>query len=199
MGTIPQQDVFWSLRASGSVWELLGHNPRVVKSQSWLGRCSGLQVSLGVPVTGLGALTTSLEASESTINKSGSADHKPGNISNHHREARDKHHILCKCCWCTWISYLLLIVQRLLNLVYSVCILISECMYLYSYPSTHGISRLSTSGAWVQLDVGLKMAIKWTQRSSWRPWSREFGGRGRVSLTIYLEAVIEWTLRRTWR
>ena len=41
------QNVFLSLRASGSVWELSDQNPRVVKSQSWLDQCSGLQVRLG--------------------------------------------------------------------------------------------------------------------------------------------------------
>jgi len=39
-------------------------NPRVVKSQSGLDRCSGLEVHLGAP--------------GSTVSKAGSADHKPG-------------------------------------------------------------------------------------------------------------------------
>jgi hypothetical protein len=48
---VHQQNVFWSLGASGSVWELSDQNPRVVKSQSVLDRCSGLQVHLGAPRT----------------------------------------------------------------------------------------------------------------------------------------------------
>jgi len=44
-----QQNVFRSLGASGSVWELLDQYPRVVKSQSLLDQCSGLQVCQGAP------------------------------------------------------------------------------------------------------------------------------------------------------
>jgi hypothetical protein len=44
-----QQNEFWSLEAWGSVWELSDQNHRVVKSQSLLAGCSGLQVLLGAP------------------------------------------------------------------------------------------------------------------------------------------------------
>ena len=72
-------------------------------------------------------------------------------------------------------------------------------MYLYSYPSTHGISGLAAGGAWEQFEVRLKMTIDWTQRYTQRPWPSEFGnavgGRNRAYLEIHLEAMIV----RTWR
>ena len=48
-----QQNVFLSLGAAGSVWELPDQNPRVVRFQSLLDRCSGLQVHRGAPVNNL--------------------------------------------------------------------------------------------------------------------------------------------------
>jgi len=42
-----QQNVFLSLGASGSVWELSDQNSRVVESQSCLDQCSGFQVHQG--------------------------------------------------------------------------------------------------------------------------------------------------------
>jgi len=41
--------------------------------------------------------------------------------------------------------------------MYSVAILIYVSMYLYSYPSTHGISGLAAGGAWEQFEVRLKI------------------------------------------
>jgi len=95
--------------------------------------------------------------------------------------------------------------------MYSVWILINVSMYLYSYPSTHGISGLAAGCAWEQFEVRLKMIIEWTQRYTPRPWSREFGdarrgrnraglghtlgGWDRASLEMRLKAVIE----RLWR
>jgi hypothetical protein len=37
--------------------------------------------------------------------------------------------------------------SMIFKLMYSVCIPISVSMYLYSYPSTHGISELAAGGA----------------------------------------------------
>jgi hypothetical protein len=53
-----------------------------------------------------------------------------------------------------------LIVQQLLKLMYSVCILIYVSMYLYSYPSTHGISGLAAGATGDQFEAGLKMTIE---------------------------------------
>jgi len=44
-----QQNLSVTLCASGSIWELLDQNFRVIKSQSVLDRCSGHQVHLGAP------------------------------------------------------------------------------------------------------------------------------------------------------
>jgi len=68
-----QQNVFWSLGASGSVWELSDGNPRVFKSWSVLDWCSGLQVHLGAP--------------GSASDKSGSADQKPRNTQERQQQA----------------------------------------------------------------------------------------------------------------
>jgi len=46
----------------------------------------------------------------------------PGGTVNHCRAVWEKQ--LWECCWCAWKSYLLLIIQRFLKLMYSVCILI---------------------------------------------------------------------------
>jgi len=44
--------------------------------------------------------------------------------------------------------------------MHSVCILIYVSMYLYSYLSTHGISRLAARGGGQQFEVRLKMTIE---------------------------------------
>jgi len=89
------------------------------------------------------------------------------------------------------------------TLTYSVCIVVYVSMYLYSYPSTHGISGLAPGSAWEKLEVCLKMTIKWTQRYTMRRWSSKFGdalgGIGRVDSEIHFEAVIEREWRHHWR
>jgi hypothetical protein len=70
---IHQQNVIMSLGASGSIWKLSDRNPRLVKSQSWLDRRSGLQMYLGAP--------------ESAGDKAGNADNKPGSTWERQRQA----------------------------------------------------------------------------------------------------------------
>jgi len=69
-------------------------------------------------------------------------------------------------------------------------------MYLYSYPSTHGISGLAAGSAWEQFEVRLKMTIEWTQRYNPRLWSSQFGDaigdRDWMNSEIDSEAMIEW-------
>jgi len=76
-------------------------------------------------------------------------------------------------------------------------------VYLYSYPSTHGMSRLAAGSAWEQFEVCLRMTTEWTYRCTPRSWSSEFGdgvgGRNRASLKINLQAVIERVWIYTWR
>ena len=72
-------------------------------------------------------------------------------------------------------------------------------MYLYSYPSTHGISGLAAGGAREQFKVRLKMMIKWTQRYTLRLWSCEFGNALGGDNRANLEAVIVRVSRYTWR
>jgi len=100
-------------------------------------------------------------------------------------------------------------------------------MYLYSYPSTHGISGLDEGGAWEQFEECLKLTIEWTQIYTPRPSSSDFGdalGGGnwayleilhlealmselrdalrdykRASLEMHLEPVIKRVGRCTWR
>ena len=81
--------------------------------------------------------------------------------------------------------------------MYSVCILIYVSLYLYRYPSTHGIPGLAPGGAWEEIQMRLKMMIESTQRYTPRPWWREDGdgqqGHNRAFLEIHLEAVMKWT------
>jgi len=85
--------------------------------------------------------------------------------------------------------------------MYLVCILIYGSIYLYSYPSTHGISGLAAGRASEQFEVRLEMTMKWTQRYTWRRVSCEvrdaLGGCDRASLMMRWEAVFEWTNRCT--
>jgi len=46
--------------------------------------------------------------------------------------------------------------------------------YLYSYPSTHGISGVAAGGTWEQFEKCLRMTIKWTQRDTPRLWLSNF-------------------------
>jgi len=71
-------------------------------------------------------------------------------------------------------------------------------IYLYSYPSTHGISGwLAAGGAWEQFEVRLGMTIKWTQRCTSRQWWSQFGDAlGRGTLAYWqklLEVLITWS------
>jgi len=87
--------------------------------------------------------------------------------------------------------------------MYSVCILIFVCMYLYSYPSTHSISRLAAGCACDEFKVRLKTTMEWTQRYTPRPWLSEFGDvlgcQDRVNTKMHLEAEIDQVWRGTWR
>jgi len=79
---------------------------------------------LGGPAISLRALTTSLGAPGCAGVRSGCAGEKSGSISNHSRAVWEKQHLLWERCWSAWKSWLLHIDQRLLKLMYSVCILI---------------------------------------------------------------------------
>jgi len=76
-------------------------------------------------------------------------------------------------------------------------------MYLYSYLSTHSISRVVARSDWEQFEVRLTMTIEWTQRYTPRPWSSDFGdalgGHDRVNSEMQWEAVIEQDWRCTLR
>jgi hypothetical protein len=114
-----QQNVFSSLGASGSDWELLDGNPRAVKPRSLLDRCIGLLVHVGAP--------------GSAGDKPESTDYKSGYILNHSRAVWEKH-LLQQWFWCAWKSLLLRIFQQLFN----VCIqLVFWCMDLYIFIATH--------------------------------------------------------------
>jgi len=124
----------------------------------------------------------------------GRADDKPGSTWERRRQTWESRrhvweHLESQSC-----------IQFVFSSMY-LCIYVS--MYLYSYPSTHGISGLAAGGAWEQFEVRLKMTIEWTQRYTPRPWSSEFGdalgGRGRVNLEINSETMIERVWRCTWR
>jgi len=81
------------------------------------------------------------------------------------------------------------------------CIKVS--IYLYSYPSTLGISALASGGAWEQFQVHLKITIQWTEIFDLGPWSIQFGDTlrdyDRVNLEMHSEIVIEQVRRCTWR
>jgi len=200
--TLQQQNWWWSLGASGSVWELSDQNPRVVKSFSVLDRCTGLQVHLA-------ALKRAGNKPGSANDKPGSANHKPGSTddklgstSNHCRAVWGKPHVWERC-WCAWNSWLLLIIQRFFQRMYSVGILNYAFMYLYSYPSTHSISGLPRRGAWERIEVHLRMTVEWTQRYTTMSSSSEIvdglWGREQVIPEKHLESLIDHFWRRTWR
>ena len=117
----------------------------------------------------LGVLTTRLGAPWSAGDKPGSAGDESASTLNHSSGVSEKQHLLWERCWCDWKSLLLVIIQRFLKLLYSVCILIYGSMYLYSYPSSHSISGLSAGGASEQFEKLLQMTIECTQRYSPRP------------------------------
>ena len=75
-----------------------------------------------------------LGAPGSASNMSGSACDKSGSTSNHSGAVQENNFVL-ESCWWAWKSWLLLIVQRLLNIIYSDCILIYISMYLCIYES----------------------------------------------------------------
>jgi len=87
--------------------------------------------------------------------------------------------------------------------MYSLCILIYVSMYLYSYPSTHGISGLAAGGACEQFKVRLKITLEWTHWSTPRPWSSQFGDAiadlDWVNSEMHCGAVMEWVWRCAWR
>jgi len=56
-------------------------------------------------------------------------------------------------------------------------------MYLYSYPSIHGVSGLAVGGAGGQYEVHLEMTIQGTQR----PRSSKFGDALESGNEVYLE------------
>jgi len=171
-----------------------------------------------VPATSLGAPTTCLGAHGSAVNKPRSAGDKSGSILNHSEAVWEKQHLLWECCWCAWKSELLLIIQRFLKLMYSVCVPIHFSMYLYSYPSTHSISGLAADSVMrairgaPQNDNGvnsgihsgaviervwrstLEAVIERVWRCTSRPRSSDFGyaigGHDRATLDMHLEAVI---------
>jgi len=76
----------------------------------------------------------------------------------------------------------------------SMYLYICVSMYLYSYPSTHGLSGLTAGSSWEQFVMHLKMMMMWTQICIWRPWESEFGGHDHVNW----ETVIECFLRCHW-
>jgi len=72
-------------------------------------------------------------------------------------------------------------------------------MYLYSYPSTHGIiSGLAAGGASEQFEVGLNMMIKETERYTLRRWWSEFGDA--IRHWDWVNSEMHWVaaMKRVW-
>jgi len=104
--------------------------------------------SLGVTTTGLGALATSLRAPHITEEQSRK------NMFFGNAAGASGYH-----------SYYLSF-----NDFSNSCIqFVFSSIYLYSYPSTHSISRLAAGSAWEQFKVHLEITIQWTQRYTPRP------------------------------
>ena len=189
-------------------WKPLGvsdQNPRVVKSQSLLHRCSSPEVKLGAPGSTCNKVRNANpkpgsvnHKPRSTNNNPGSTDHESWSIFNHGRGVWEIHHLLFDCCLCALKSNLLLIIPYCLKLRYLACMLINVSMNLYCFPSTHSISGLADCGFWEQFNICLKLMIKWTQRCIWRPWSCEccdaLGGHNYANC----EAIIEWVWWCMW-
>jgi len=80
---------------------------------------------------------------------------------------------------------------------------INVSMYLYSYPSTQGISGLPVGDAGELIKMCLTMMIEWTQRYTWTPISchqrAACRGHDRANVEITLAVVIEEILRCTRR
>ena len=216
MSRVHQQNVFWLLGASGSIWELSDQNARVVKSQSILDWHPGLQVHLEA-LGSVGDNSGSADHKPGSIwelqrqvlelrcpsmgppgsagNKSESSDLNPGSMSNDCRALREQHYLHWEHCWCVRKLSLLLIVEQFFKLMYSVWVFIYLSIYQYSYRSIHHTSSLAAGCAWEECEVDLKLTIEWAQRYPLRLWSCEFGdalgGWDQVNWEMHVEAMIE--------
>jgi hypothetical protein len=98
----------------------------------------------------------------SASDKSGSASDKSGSTSNHSGAVWEKSHLLWDHFWCAWKLLLLLIIQRLLYLIYLVCILIYFSILLSNTPIPH----------MVHLDWMKEVLVS----NSWCAWKWQSGG-----------------------
>jgi len=192
------------------------HHTAYNKLQSKLPQWQNVSWSLGVssqPGEHLAVPETSMWTPGNSSIKLGSANYHLGSTNAkrlsmlyHSRAGWEKHYLLWECCWCAWKSYLLLIVQRFLKLMYSVCILINMSMYLYSYPAAQRISGFPAASIWeaircvpeeddpVTSAIDSYAIIKRSYRIIWRPKSRERtdpkGGDHQAGLATRLEVTI---------
>jgi len=167
-------------------------NPRDYWTDAVVFRCTWEHP--GVPSTSQETPGSASWKPESADHKPGSAYLKPGSTLNDCRAVWEN--IFGNAPGAPWHrSYYLLF-----NGCYNWYIqFIFSAMYLYSYPTTHGMSGQAAGGACEQVEAHLKMTIEWTQKYTQRLWSSKFGdalgGRDRVNSEKHLEAMIE----RVWR
>ena len=146
--------------------------------------------SLGVPSRSLGAPGSAGEMPGSAGDKSGSAGDKTGSADDKSRIDGDQSgststhsravwvkHLLWERCWCAWKSYLLLTIQRLLTLMYSVCILIYVSILLPIYTwyiwtgcrwCVRAIRGAPEHDDQVNSEIHSEAAIKQVWRWTWR-------------------------------
>jgi hypothetical protein len=109
---------------------------------------------------------------------------------NSSRAVWEKYHLLGECCWCTWKSFILHLIQWHLKLMHLVCILIYASMYLCIYIAIY-LQTIYLN--WLQMVLRRKLWWTWIYQLS--ELRDELGDVDRVSLEMHLEAMYVWTLK----
>jgi len=209
---VHQQNVYLSLWASGSVWELFNQNQRVVTSQSLSDWCSGHQVHLGAPAINLCRHMWSGDSQ-------GSIWERWPQAWEHQWQAWEHPRAPGRCLGVPVTSLgacPITVEQSGKNIIFfgnaaglpgnhSYYILFNNfwnswiqfvfsLMYLRNHIGIHQYM--------VYLD-SLQVMLESNLRCAWRCWLCELSntllGSDQVSLEMQLEAEIEWTQRCTWR
>jgi len=190
-----------SLGDSGNISEWSDQNPTVVKSRSFQDWCRRFQVPLGEPVKNLREYRRSGDYQRSNWESWQQACKHLRSQWSRQGKTKSSLKILLVHLRIITTTYRCMIFKTHIFCLYSDSCTLS--MNLYSYPSTHSISRMTSGGVWEQFKVNQKMTIKCTQRYTWKSWSSKIadthGSHNQVNLEMHCEAVIEWLWKWTCR